>query len=202
MPELDSVPFFNQLAGGTTDADGRNENAANNCMATSIAIVMARTYGYQAFADEVKDWMRGDAYIGNLFVNPDAVKYLTQRADIPVDVYHEQRPHDIRQVITDAINSDWPVCVLFKSPIGVNSRMVNHFAVVYGYDDEGLWMSDPWLAQRKVYTWDYFQSVYLGWSLVCQRGRDAWLNQGTRDIRSYDDIPVGGEAGMTEDEAQ
>lgn len=27
MPELDGIPFYSQLTGSTSDADGRNENA-------------------------------------------------------------------------------------------------------------------------------------------------------------------------------
>lgn len=199
--ELDGMPLWNQLDDGNTDADGTDENKYSNCLAETIAMIVYRTYGYEEYADSVKDEMAGDAYLGNLFVrkadwHSDGMRYLMKRANIPVKVYDDTQPHDIQAIIQTALAQDFPVCVLYRYPAGAGGALVNHFSAAYACDSNGVTLANPWGGRSDTYTWQAFKAVYLNWAIVCQRPRDPFLRQTT--ARVLDDTltgPDGGEAG-------
>lgn len=196
--ELDGVPHhWSQLGDFNSDADQTDENARNNCGPTCLSIVIYRTTGYNEAADSIKDRIKGDAYVGNLFVNPDLSFYLQTKANIPVTVYHEGVAHDIRAIVEQAIRNDFPVCVLYKYAAGVGGALVNHFSVAFGYTGDAVILANPWKGERQVVKWVDFLKDYLGWALVCRRGRDPFLRQAQPSImQNLDDIPVGGAAGQ------
>lgn len=193
--ELDGIPLWNQLDDWNSDADGTDENRFNNCLAQSCAMVVARTTGVELDQDSIKDWMRGEKHLGNLYVSPDGVRFLNRRGKIPTRLLTEYEPHNIRQVIQQAILNDFPVCVLYTFVI--NGRGVNHFAVAYGFSDTHVILANPWGGTKDVVSWPDFERAYLKWAIVCQRPRDEFLRQSAaRQLTSPRSLPTGGSAGL------
>lgn len=175
MTRIGLLMVYNQL-------DARQEfdyvnNAQNNCGPACVATALRYTIGGVQRLDAIKDAMRGEFYKGYTSTY-DLTRYMMTQG-IPSHTEYITTAADLRALCKRQVDQARPTILLFRFDLALNEG--GHFVVLEGYDNEGIWVLNPygrsngWSGFTHRFTWAQAWVNYKlvngsGWAVAVDKG--------------------------------
>lgn len=168
LGELKPWTYWDQLNDSNTDADGTDENRVNNCGPEAVAMVVKYVTGVELYADSIKDQMRGDRYVG--YTSPSELRdYLARYCSIPASIVVANAYNMQRTINNECIDQGLPSILLID---WLQPDVGGHFVCPVAYDEDALYVADPWGGFQRRIAWTEFPSWTQGLLVRCSRQRD------------------------------